>query len=89
MGESFIAGVCPRSESILNAWATFLPVGKGASLAVGVLGEESGSVAGEDSSSASGEKGCCDVAWFGARDVAPESVPVRTVEERVGDADLG
>lgn len=89
MGEPSMAGVGPRSEKILNVCVTFLLAGKCVSLAVGVLGEESGSVVGDDPSSASGEKGCRDGAWFGARDVASESVPVWTVEERVGDADLG
>lgn len=84
-----MACVNPRSGRMPNVCVTFLLAGKCASLAVGVLGEESGSVVGEDSSSASGEKGSRDGAWFGGRDVASESVPVWTVEERVGDADLG
>lgn len=89
MGEPSMAGVGPRSERIRNVSVTFLPGRKCVSLAVGVLGEESGSVIGDDSSSASGEKGCREGSWFGgARDVASESVPVWTVEERVGDATL-
>lgn len=58
MGEPSMAGAGPRSERILKVCVTFLPGGKCVSLAVGVLGEESGSVVGDDSSSPSGEKGC-------------------------------